>query len=315
VAEKRAIVTGGAGFIGSHICDALLERGWAVAVIDNLSTGKKRNLAPDATFYKLDIRDDAVPEVFQKETPEVLFHLAAQMDVRKSVADPAYDADVNIGGTVNLLEAGRAAGLRKTIYAATGGAMYGEPADLPADEDTPVEPLCPYGISKATVELYLELYRKLYGMPYTSLRYPNVYGPRQDPHGEAGVVAIFSQTLLSGERPKIFGDGSMTRDYVYVGDIVDANLRALDRGDGACVNLGWGRQVPVQEIYDGVRDAVGCDIEPLYVEERLGEVHHIALDASRAAEVLGWKAAVELRDGLGRTVEFYRKLMAGEITR
>jgi len=315
VAARKAVVTGGAGFIGSHVCDALLARGFEVAVLDDLSTGKRQNLPPGATFYEVDIRDASVADVFAKETPEVLFHLAAQMDVRRSVADPAYDADVNIGGTVNLLEAGRANGVRKTVYASTGGAVYGEPSELPATEDTPVDPLCPYGISKHTVEHYLELYRKLYGMDYTVLRYPNVYGPRQDPHGEAGVVAIFSQQMLGGQQPRIFGDGTKTRDYVYVADVVAANLLALEGGDGAVLNLGWGREITDQQIFDGVRDAVGCDIGPEYAPKRLGEVDHIALDASLAGEVLGWEPTVELRDGLRRSVEFYRGLRAGEITR
>jgi UDP-glucose 4-epimerase len=315
VADKTAVVTGGAGFIGSHISDALIERGYKVAVIDNLSSGKTRNVAPDATFYEMDIRDEAVAEVFAKEQPEVMFHLAAQMDVRKSVTDPAYDADVNVCGTARLLEAARQAGLKKTIYAATGGAMYGEPKVIPADEDTPLDPLCPYGISKGVVEMYLELYRKLYGMQYTSVRFPNIYGPRQDPHGEAGVVAIFSQLMLAGKQPKIFGDGTMTRDYVYVGDVVAANMLALETGDGQRINLGWGKEVAVQEIFDGVRKHVGCDTEPDYVDERLGEVHHISLDASRAKEVLGWEPKVGLDEGLRRCVEFYRKLNAGEITR
>ncbi len=315
MAEKNALVTGGAGFIGSHIADALIERGYKVAIIDNLSSGKEQNLPPDATFYKTDIRDDEVADIFQEERPQMLFHLAAQMDVRKSVEDPAYDADVNIGGTINLLEAGRKAGLQKTINAATGGAMYGEPNDLPAGEDTPIAPICPYGVSKATVEHYLALFRRLYGMAFTSLRFPNVYGPRQDPHGEAGVVAIFSQIMLQGGQPKIFGDGTSTRDYVYVDDIVEANMLALKAGDGLCLNLGWGEEVPVQRIFDGVRDAVGCEIEPEYAEERLGEVDRICLDASKAAERLGWKPQVTLDEGLNRAVEFYRRLNEGEITR
>jgi len=312
---QKAIVTGGAGFIGSHICDALIERGIEVAVIDNLSSGRKQNLAPDAAFYEADVRDESVRDIFAKEKPNYLFHLAAQMDVRKSVADPMYDASVNIGGTANLLEAGRASGLEKTIYAATGGAMYGEPNVLPADENTPIGPLCPYGISKGTAEHYLELYRKLYGMNYTSLRFPNVYGPRQDPHGEAGVVAIFSQLMLSGKQPKIFGDGTMTRDYLYVGDVVEANMLALEKGSGMAMNLGRGTEITVQQIFDGVRDAAGCDIEPNYVPERLGEVAHISLDASLAKKTLGWKPKVELLDGLARAVDFYRRLNAGEITR
>ncbi len=312
---KKAIVTGGAGFIGSHVSDALIERGFDVAVIDNLSSGKRRNLAPGATFYELDIRDKSVADIFAKEKPQYLFHFAAQMDVRKSVADPAYDAEVNIGGTINLLEAARTAGLKKTVYASTGGAIYGEPKNIPAPEQTPVEPLCPYGISKHTVEHYLELYRKLYNMRYTVLRYANVYGPRQDPHGEAGVVAIFSQLMLAGKQPTIFGDGTKTRDYVYVADIVEANMLAIDAGDGAVVNLGWGRQTTDQQIFDGIRDAVGCEIAPKYEPERLGEVRHIALDASLAAKVIGWSPKIELGDGLARAVDFYRKLNAGEITR
>ncbi len=315
MAARKAVVTGGAGFIGSHICDALIERGFEVAVIDNLSSGKRRNLAPRAAFYQLDIRDKSIAAVFAKERPEVMFHLAAQMDVRRSVADPAYDADVNIGGTINLLEAGRAAGLRKTIYSSTGGAVYGEPEKLPADEDTPVAPLCPYGVSKHTVEHYLELYRKLYGMDYTVLRYANVYGPRQDPHGEAGVVAIFSQMLLAGQQPRIFGDGSKTRDYVYVDDIIAANMLALDGAGGAVLNIGRGVQTTDQEIFDGVRDAVGCDTRAAYAPKRLGEVDYIALDASRARRVLGWTPKVGLAEGLRRAVAFYRRLNAGEITR
>jgi UDP-glucose 4-epimerase len=313
--EKKAIVTGGAGFIASHISDELIRRGFAVAVIDNLSSGKRQNLAPEATFYEADIRDKSVADIFAKEKPQYLFHLAAQMDVRKSVADPAYDAQVNILGTINLLEAGRAAGLKKTIYASTGGAVYGEPKKIPATEHTPVDPLCPYGVSKHTVEHYLALYAKLYGMKYTVIRYANVYGPRQDPHGEAGVVAIFSQLLLAGKQPTIFGDGTKTRDYVYVADIAAANMLALEAGDGAVVNLGCGRQTTDQEIFDGIRDAVGCDMTPRYAPMRLGEVERIALDASLAAKVFGWRPKVELRDGLRRSVEFYRKFNAGEITR
>lgn len=315
MAEKRAIVTGGAGFIASHISDALIERGFHVAVIDNLSSGKRQNLAPSAAFYEVDIRDKSVADIFATEKPDYLFHLAAQMDVRKSVADPAYDASVNIGGTVNLLEAGRASGLKKTLYASTGGAVYGEPKVIPADESTRVSPLCPYGISKHTVEHYLELYAKLYGMRYTVLRYANVYGPRQDPHGEAGVVAIFSQTMLAGGQPKIFGDGTKTRDYVYVGDIVAANMLALEKGDGAVVNLGWGNEVTDQQVFDGVRDAVGCDIKAQYEPMRLGEVVRCALDASLAKKVLGWRPKIELKDGLLRAVEFYRKYNNGDVTR
>jgi len=306
VAGKKAIVTGGAGFIGSHICDALIERGIAVAVIDNLSSGKKQNLAPAATFYEVDVRDESIRDIFAKETPDFLFHLAAQMDVRQSVADPMYDASVNVGGTANLLEAGRAVGLDKTVYAATGGAMYGEPKDLPADESTPVEPLSPYGLSKGAAEQYLELYRKLYGMNYTSLRFPNVYGPRQDPHGEAGVVAVFSQLLLAGKTPNIFGDGSKTRDYVFVKDVVEANVLALDGGDGRAYNVGTGRETTDDEIFEAVRKAVGVDIQAVHTDFREGEVRHIALDVSRLRSELGWTPSISLEAGVPSTVEYQR---------
>lgn len=313
--ERTALVTGGAGFIGSHICDALLERGFEVAVIDNLSTGKRQNLPAGVAFHELDIRDAKVHEVLAAVEPRYMFHLAAQMDVRKSVADPAYDADVNIGGTINLLEAGRKSGLHKIIYASTGGAVYGEPRDVPANEDTPVAPLCPYGVSKHTVEHYLELYRKLYGMHYTVLRFPNVYGPRQDPHGEAGVVAIFSLQMLRGEQPRIFGDGSKTRDYTYVGDIVEANMLAIDKADGAILALGRAIEVSDQEIFEGVREAIGSDAAPQYVAERLGEVQRIALDASLAKTVLGWEPKVDLKEGLRRCAEFYRAFETGTVVR
>ena len=310
------LVTGGAGFIGSNIVDRYLADGHEVAIIDDLSTGRRSNLNPDASFHELSITDaEAVLAVFEQEMPEVVSHHAAQMDVRRSVAEPQFDAETNIIGTLSVLEAGRRVEARKFIFSSSGGAIYGQADVIPTPESAPLQPISHYGASKLAGEVYFGLYGRLYGIETTVLRYANVYGPRQDPHGEAGVVAIFSQLMLAGKQPKIFGDGTSTRDYVYVSDIVEANMIALERGDGARVNLGWGEEIPVQRVFDCVRDSVGCDIEPNYVPERLGEVARISLDASRAKEILGWEPQVALEDGIARSVDFYRRLAAGEITR
>lgn len=297
-------VTGGAGFIGSNLVDRLLELGHRVFVVDNLSTGFQRNLNPAATLYEVDIRDkDSLRRAVQQEEPEVVFHLAAQMDVRRSVREPDFDAATNVVGSLNLLEAARLSGVRKVVYASTGGAVYGEPPQLPASEETPVNPISHYGVSKHTVEHYLFLYRHLYGLDYTALRYANIYGPRQTPHGEAGVVAIFGNLLLQGKQPTIFGKGDKTRDYVYVGDIVSANVLALEKGDGEILNLGTGIATTDQEVFDAVQAAVGSSVQPLYGDERPGEVRHICLDAGKAQRVLGWKAEVPFREGVRRTIQ------------
>jgi UDP-glucose 4-epimerase len=303
----RTLVTGGAGFIASHVSDGLLALGHEVAIVDNLVTGKRENLPGSARFYEVDVRDAALAEVFAAEKPEMVFHHAAQMDVRKSVAEPGYDADVNLLGTLNLLECCRVHGVRKVVYAGTGGAMFGEAAYLPVDEAHPVRPISPYGVSKHTVEHYLYTYRVNFGLDFTVLRYPNVYGPRQDPHGEAGVVAIFSLQMLDGATPRIFGDGTKTRDYCYVGDIVDANMAAITKGSGGLFNIGRGIEVSDRQIFEAVRDAVGAEIEPEYAPPRPGEVEHIALDASLAKRDLGWDWKVDLADGVRRAVEFYRQ--------
>jgi UDP-glucose 4-epimerase len=302
----KILVTGGAGFIASHISDRFLDLGHEVAIVDSLVTGKRENLPQSARFHEMDVRDPALDTVFAAEMPEVVCHHAAQMDVRKSVADPMYDADVNLLGTLNLLECCRRHGTRKVVYAGTGGAMYGEAVYLPADEDHPVNPLSPYGVSKHTVEHYLYTYRANHGLEFTVLRYPNVYGPRQDPHGEAGVVAIFSLQMLQGQTPTIFGDGTKTRDYCYVGDIVQGNELALDRGDGGIYNLGRGIEVSDFEIFAAVRDAVGSRVEPAYAPARPGEVEHIALDAGLAEKEIGWHWTVGLADGVEQAVRFYR---------
>ena len=303
----KVMVTGGAGFIGSNLVDRLIGEGHQVVVVDDLSTGRRENLHPDATFYQQDIRDEALEEIFAGEKIEAIFHLAAQMDVRKSVSDPVYDARVNILGTINLIEAGLKHGLKKFVYASTGGAVYGEPQFMPVTEDHPINPDCQYGISKHTVEHYLYVYNRLQGLNWTALRYPNVFGPRQNPHGEAGVVAIFIQLLSAGKQCTIFGDGSKTRDYVFIDDVVQANIVALERGDNACYNLGWGTQVSDFTIFDTVRRALDLTVEPLYQDVRAGEIFHICLEAGKIREQLGWEPTVTLEEGVARTIEWYRR--------
>ena len=303
----KILVTGGAGFIGSNVADGFIAQGHQVVVVDNLSSGYARNVPGQATFHQLDIGDARLEEVFRKERPDRVDHHAAQIDVRKSVEDPMYDARVNVLGSLNVIQQCVRHGVKKIIYASTGGAVYGEPEYLPADEQHPVRPLCQYGVTKHTVEHYLYLYRHHYGLDYTVLRYPNVYGPRQDPLGEAGVVAIFTEALMHGRRPTIYGDGTHTRDYVFVGDIVAANILALQHGGGMILNLGWGREISVNDIFETLKKDLSSDVEPIYGEERLGEIHRICLDSSRAREVLGWKPEVDLDQGIGRTVRYYRE--------
>lgn len=302
----KTLVTGGAGFIASHLSDRLIESGHEVVVVDDLSTGSAGNVPADAKFYELDIRDQNLGDVFASEKPEAVFHHAAHADVTRSVRDPQYDASVNVLGSLNLLECCRRHDVTKFIYANTGGALYGEPEYAPADEAHPIAPLAPYGVSKRTVEQYLHVYDVNHGLQYTSLRYPNVYGPRQNPHGEAGVVAIFAMLLLTGGQPKIFGDGSKTRDYVYVGDIVEANLLALNSKTSGIYNLGRGIEVTDYEVFEAVRGAVGSLTEPVFAEVRPGEVEHISLDASRAKRELGWTWQTDLAEGIATAVDYYR---------
>jgi UDP-glucose 4-epimerase len=302
----KVLVTGGAGFIGSHVSDRLLALGHEVAIVDNLVTGKRENLPAAATFYETDIRDAALHEVFGIERPDAVIHHAAHIDVTRSVREPGYDASINILGSLNLLECCRQHGVRKIIYAGTGGALFGEPSYIPVDESHPVDPISPYGVSKHTVEHYLFAYRQNHGLQYIVLRYPNVYGPRQDPHGEAGVVAIFALQLLTGHQPVIFGDGSKTRDYCYVADIVEANVIALNSPLGGVYNLGRGIEVSDTEIFEAVRSAVGSEVAPAFAAVRPGEVEHIALDASKAEKELGWTWRVDLNEGVAQAVEFYR---------
>jgi UDP-glucose 4-epimerase len=302
----KVLVTGGAGFIASHLSDRLIDLGHDVVIVDDLSKGKIENLPPQAKFYEMDIRDETLSDVFSAERPEVVFHHAAHADVTRSVRDPQHDASVNILGSLNLLECCRANRVRKFVYASTGGALYGEPVYIPADESHPIDPVCPYGVSKHVVEQYLFVYRFNHGLDYTVLRYPNVYGPRQDPHGEAGVVAIFAVQILSGRQSVIFGDGSKTRDYCYVADIVEANILALGAQPGSIYNLGRGIEVTDLEVFQAVREAAGSKTTPIFAAVRPGEVEHIALDASKAQKELGWTWKVDLTDGIAEVVEYHR---------
>jgi UDP-glucose 4-epimerase len=302
----KVLVTGGAGFIGSHVVDAMLAVGHEVVIVDDLSTGRKRNLNPGAKFYQMDIRDPGLADVFERERPEVVDHHAAQMDVRRSVADPLFDADVNVRGTLNQLEAARTHGVRKVIYISSGGAAYGEPKYLPCDEDHPIDPICQYGVSKHVVEHYLFVYRHLYGLDYTVLRYPNVFGPRQDPHGEAGVVAIFSGKMLAGQPVTINGTGEQERDYVYVADCARANVLALDNGSGTIYNLGSNRGTSVNLLFSTLANIIGYSAEPRFGPAKAGETFKIYLDGTRARDQLDWSPTVDLNRGLQQTVAYLR---------
>jgi UDP-glucose 4-epimerase len=302
----RVLVTGGAGFIGSHVVDAFVAAGHDVAVVDDLSGGHKRNLNPQARFYQLDIRSPDMADVFARERPEILDHHAAQMDVRKSVADPMFDADVNVRGTLNLLELARQHGTRKVIYISTGGAVYGEPVYLPCDEDHPIDPVCQYGVSKHVVEHYLHVYRHLYGLEYVVLRYPNVYGPRQDPHGEAGVVAIFTGRMLRGEPVTIFGSGEQARDFVYVGDCARANVLAAGSPESTIYNLGSGEGTTINLLFSKLSHIIEYSQAAQYGPAKPGETSKIYLDSRRAEAGLGWKMTVDLSSGLSETVAYFR---------
>jgi UDP-glucose 4-epimerase len=293
----RVVVTGGAGFIGSHVVDALLARGDDVHVLDNLSNGRRENVDDAATLHEADIRTDS-DGVFDDVRPEACLHLAAQADVRVSVERPDHDADVNVLGTIRVLEAARRLGT-KVVFASTGGAIYGE-VDRPAPESHPRRPLAPYGTSKLSGEEYLQTYNRLYRSDHVVLRYANVYGPRQDPHGEAGVVAIFMTRLRDGERPRIFGDGSQTRDYVYVGDVARATLAALDADDGV-YNVGTAREASVVELLAAIQRVTGTHVEPELADPRPGELQRSVLDIRRAEQELGWRPEYDLERGLAET--------------
>jgi UDP-glucose 4-epimerase len=304
----KIAVTGGAGFIGSHVVDAYVGAGHEVVVIDDLSTGHEDNLNPAARFVRLDIRDRAgVAELMARERPDVLNHHAAQMDVRRSVADPMFDAEVNLIGLLNLLEGGRRNGLAQVVFASSGGTVYGDNERIPAREGDPTAPLCPYGVSKLATEHYLHFYERIYGVRYIAMRYANVYGPRQDPHGEAGVVAIFSGQLLRGEHPTINGDGKQSRDLVFVGDVARANLLAVDSTYCGPLNIGTGVENDVNRLFALLCEATGSSAPEQHGPAKLGEQQRSVLDPSRAQSVLGWTAEVPLAEGLARTVAYFRE--------
>lgn len=308
---RRGVVTGGAGFVGSHVVDRLLVDGWEILVVDNLSGGRIGNLewarsTYHLTFHQLDVRDVALSEVLAKFSPEVVFHLAAQPSVTASVRDPVHDASINILGTVNVLEAARVSGARKIAFASSGGAVYGGGAKLPAREEVVKHPESPYGVSKKVMEDYFYWYRSHYGMEYTLLALSNVYGPRQDSQGEAGVIAIFAEAMLSRRPPTVFGDGKQTRDFVYVEDVADAFSRAADKGDGLFLNIGTGVETSINRLVDELIRHAGTDVRPGYGPARPGDVLRSVIDPARAARHLGWVPATPLRDGLRRTVEWFR---------
>jgi len=304
----KILVTGGAGFIGSNLVDALVGLNHDVVIVDNLSSGSRRNLNPKARFYEIDIRDRKLSEVFEREKPDIVDHHAAQIDVRKSGEDPVADAEANILGSLNLITNCVRSGVKRVVYASTGGAIYGDPQYLPADENHPINPISQYGVSKHTVEHYLHLYSIIHGLEYMALRYSNVYGPRQNPYGEAGVVAIFAIQMLTGKQPTIFGPGDKTRDYAHVSDIVKANITALTKGKNAIYNIGTGVETSDQEIFDTLAGVLGYKGKPVYAPVRKGEVYRISLDCSKARKELGWSPKLSLKEGIAQTAEYYRKL-------
>jgi UDP-glucose 4-epimerase len=303
----KILVTGGAGFIGSHVVDLFVSHGYDVVIVDDLSTGRASNLNPAATFYQMDIRDPKIRDIFEAERPDFVSHHAAQMDVRRSVAQPLFDADVNILGSINLIECAKEFNVKHFVYISTGGAVYGEPEMLPCNEMHPINPICQYGASKHTVEHYLYMYNVNYGLEYTVLRYPNVFGPRQDPHGEAGVVAIFTGKMLRGEPVTINGDGEQTRDFVFVRDCARANFLAVTVEHAPGIyNIGWGRPTSINEIFTSLAKITSYTEPVSFGPAKVGETLHIYLDASKANRDLDWSPTLTLEEGLRETVEYFR---------
>ena len=305
----KILVTGVAGFIASHIVDAYIGKGHQVFVVDDLSSGRREFVNPKAKFYQADIRDrKKIHEIFVKEKPEIVNHHAAQISVRNSVEDPINDAEINLLGLLNLLEEGRTVGVKKVIFASSGGVVYGEAKKLPTPENYhPLQPLSPYGVTKLASEYYLNFYRETYGIQSIALRYSNVYGPRQNPHGEAGVVAIFALKLLKDEVPIINGDGLQTRDYVYVGDVVSANLKSLEAKISGSFNIGTGIETNVVELFKELKKITNSQIQATHGEAKTGEQKRSCLEASLAEKILKWKTQISLKEGLKKTVEYFLK--------
>lgn len=314
----KILVTGGAGFIGSHLVDRLIQHGHEVVVVDNLATGYRHNLNPRARFYETSLLDSSLSAVFQREKPDIVNHHAAQNDVRRSNTNPVFDAQHNIIGSIRLIQCCIEHSVQKVIYASSGGTVYGEPTYLPVDEAHPIAPISPYGISKHTVEHYLFLAAASAGINYTVLRYANIYGPRQHPHGGAGVVAIFAESMLRGVSPTIFGDGSSTRDYLFISDAVEANLLTLTGGDREIYHVSTGLQISLNELFCQLKRALGsstgCEdivkMSPVYADPRPGEIHRIALNPAKIERDLGWIPKTSLQDGLAQTVPYCRSLTA-----
>ncbi|RJQ55278.1 MAG: SDR family oxidoreductase [Nitrospiraceae bacterium] len=305
--KVKVLVTGGAGFIGSNISDSLIEEGYEVIVVDDLSTGKEKNINDRARFYRLDIRDVGLEDVFRRERPDYVSHQAAQMDVRRSVSDPIFDAKVNVLGAINVFQNCLKYDVKKVIFASSGGAIYGEQDIFPAPETHPLRPLSPYGITKLVAEHYLYYYKNVFNLDHVILRYANVYGPRQDPFGEAGVVAIFIQKMLSGEQPFINGDGCQTRDFVYVGDVVQANLLAFTSDSSENIfNVGTGLETSINEIFDHLADIMAPSVKKEFGPPKKGEQRRSVIDSSRAKETLRWGPKVSISEGLKRTYEYFK---------
>lgn len=302
----NVLVTGGAGFIGSHVVDRCIQEGHQVSVIDNLSTGKKKNLSRDAVLYKMDIGSSRVDRVFRNERPVVLVHMAAQMNVRRSTEDPAFDAQVNILGTINLMEHAVKHGVRKVVFASSGGTVYGEQQVFPASESHPLHPLSPYGISKLSCEYYLTYFECVAGIKRVALRFANVFGPRQNPEGEAGVVAIFAQKMLKGEQPLINGNGMQTRDYVFIGDVLEAVMRCMNPEVTGIYNVGTGQETTVNAIFSELKTLTNSSCKEIHGPAKTGELERSALDANKLSKDTGWEAGMSLADGLSETVEFFQ---------
>ncbi len=303
----KILVTGGAGFIGSNVADGLIGEGHETVIVDDLSNGREENIPDKAVFYKVDVRGRELEDVFRKEKPDMVIHNAAQLSVRVSVEQPLLDADINIIGGLNLIDICKRYEVKKIIFASSGGTVYGEQQVFPADESHPLAPISPYGVAKLATEHYLYYYYRAFGVGYISLRYANIYGPRQDPHGEAGVVAIFSKKMLAGETPVINGDGLQTRDYVYVGDVVKANLAAVESGFTGPVNIGTGRETDVAALFNVLKDAGGRDIKEKHGPSKAGEQRRSVLDNSLAGKVFGWKPEVSIEEGLRLTYKWFEE--------
>ena len=302
----KYIVTGGAGFIASHIVDKLIEQKNEVAVIDNLSTGKKENLNPKAVFYKIDIQDSKISEIFKKEKPDIVFHYAAQIDVRKSVENPIESAKTNILGSLNILENCRNFGVKKIIFASSGGAIYGETKIIPTPEGCPAQPISPYGIEKLVVENYLHFYKKEYGLDYLILRFANVYGPRQNSKGEGGVVAIFCAKLLDGSHPVVNGDGKQTRDFIFVDDIIKANILGLNKNESGVFNIGTGVETDINTVFEKLKEMFGSKVQETHGPGKAGEQKRSCLNCAKAEEELGWTAKYNLENGLKDTLLWFK---------